>query len=121
MATLDEHDSPSPYPLPEGGRNDVVDGPPGTLLDAVDRLLHKGALLRGDVLLSIADVDLVWLDLGLILAAVETVEQARARRGEAPRPARAPGPPPLAGTTPLARALDAGTPPRVRVGPAPAP
>ena len=48
-----------------------------TLLDLVDRIVHKGAVVRGQVVLSVADVDLVELDLNLLLAAVET----RARAG----------------------------------------
>lgn len=51
----------------------------GSLLDAVDRLMEKGAAVRGQVLLSIADVDLVLLDLRFLLSAVETVEQALIR------------------------------------------
>lgn len=43
-----------------------------TLLDLVDRIVHKGAVVRGQVVLSVADVDLVELDLNLLLAAVET-------------------------------------------------
>jgi hypothetical protein len=52
-----------------------------SLLDAVDRLIDKGAMLKGDVVLAIANVDLVRLDLNLLLAAVETLEAAEERRG----------------------------------------
>jgi hypothetical protein len=45
-----------------------------TLLDVVDRILEKGAVIRGQVVLSVADVDLVKLDLNLLLASVETLE-----------------------------------------------
>lgn len=48
-----------------------------TLLDLVDRIVHKGAVVRGQVVLSVADVDLVELDLNLLLAAVETRAGAR--------------------------------------------
>ncbi len=51
-----------------------------SVLDAVDRLLGRGAVLGGDLTLSLAGVDLVVLDLRLLLAAVETIEQASCRR-----------------------------------------
>jgi hypothetical protein len=43
-----------------------------TLLDLVDRVLDKGAVVRGQIMLSVADVDLVSLDLRLLLGAVQT-------------------------------------------------
>ena len=46
-----------------------------TLLDLVDRILDKGAVVRGQVVLTVADVDLVKLDLNLLLASVETLAQ----------------------------------------------
>ncbi|MDQ4126085.1 MAG: gas vesicle protein, partial [Actinomycetota bacterium] len=45
-----------------------------TLLDLVDRILEKGAVVRGQVVLTVADVDLVKLDLSLLLASVEALE-----------------------------------------------
>ena len=43
--------------------------------DLLNHVLDKGVVLHGDVLLSVADVDLVRLNLGLLLAAVETAIQ----------------------------------------------
>jgi gas vesicle structural protein len=48
-----------------------------TLLDLVDRILDKGAVVRGQVVLAVADVDLVKLDLNLLLASVEALEGER--------------------------------------------
>ena len=42
-----------------------------TLLDLLDRLLDRGVVLAGDLTISVADVDLVSLRLGVLLAAVE--------------------------------------------------
>lgn len=46
-----------------------------TLLDLVDRIIDKGAVVRGQVVLSVAEVDLVKLDLNLLLASVETLSR----------------------------------------------
>jgi gas vesicle structural protein len=46
-----------------------------TLLDLVDRILDKGAVIQGQVVLAVADVDLVKLDLKLLLASVEALRR----------------------------------------------
>jgi hypothetical protein len=51
-----------------------------TLLELLDRLLNKGVMVKGEILLSVADIDLVYLNLGLLLSSVKTVQKA-ARRG----------------------------------------
>jgi gas vesicle structural protein len=38
-----------------------------TILEVLDRLLNKGAILTGDVVISVADIDLVYLGVKLIL------------------------------------------------------
>lgn len=43
-----------------------------TLLDLADRLLDKGVVISGDVVISVAGVDLVYLSLRALLASVET-------------------------------------------------
>lgn len=48
--------------------------------DLLNHVLDKGVVLHGDVLLSVADVDLVRLNLGLLLAAVETAMEKTPRR-----------------------------------------
>lgn len=47
-----------------------------TLLDLVDRVIEKGAVVRGQVVLAVADVDLVKLDLNLLLASVDALSGA---------------------------------------------
>jgi hypothetical protein len=43
-----------------------------SLCEALDRILNKGAVLFGEVLISVADIDLVYLGLQVILASMET-------------------------------------------------
>ena len=42
-----------------------------TLLELLDRAVEKGVVLTGDVTLSVAGVDLIYLSLRLLLATVE--------------------------------------------------
>ena len=51
-----------------------------TLLELVDRLLNKGVVLTGEATISVAGVDLIYLGLNIVLAAVETIEKSQARR-----------------------------------------
>jgi hypothetical protein len=44
------------------------------LVDLVDRLLAGGVVLAGDITLSIADIDLVYVSLRALIASVDTVE-----------------------------------------------
>jgi hypothetical protein len=46
-----------------------------TLIELVDRVLNKGVTLTGDITLSVAGVDLVYVGLRLLLASVGTLER----------------------------------------------
>ena len=49
-----------------------------TLLELVDRVLNKGVVLSGDITLAVADVDLVYVGLRVLLSSVATLEQQQA-------------------------------------------
>ena len=48
-----------------------------TLLDLVDRVLNKGVVLSGDITLSVADVELVYVGLRVLLASAATLDEQR--------------------------------------------
>ena len=48
------------------------------LIELVDRVLNRGVVLSGDITLSVANVDLVYVGLRLLLASVGTLEELRA-------------------------------------------
>ena len=52
-----------------------------TLLELVDRVLNKGVVVSGDITLSVANVDLVYVGLRVLLASVGTLERLDAERG----------------------------------------
>lgn len=47
-----------------------------TLLDLLDRLLGGGVVIFGHITLAAADIDLVELDLGILLAATEKLMES---------------------------------------------
>lgn len=48
-----------------------------TLLEVLDRVLDKGVIISGDIVISVADVDLIYLGLKVLLSSVETMEHLR--------------------------------------------
>ncbi len=46
-----------------------------TILDVLDRVLTKGVVITGDIVISVADIDLVYVGLRLLLSSVETMEK----------------------------------------------
>lgn len=56
-------------------RNDDLEDGNLVLSDLVNRVLDKGVVISGHVMISIADIDLLALDLKLILTSIETATQ----------------------------------------------
>jgi hypothetical protein len=52
-----------------------------TILELLDRVLNKGVILTGDIVISVADIDLVYLGVKLMLISVETMDQIKAGKG----------------------------------------
>lgn len=52
---------------------DLMDDADASLLDLVDHLLTQGVVVSGDIVLSLADVDLVYLRLSVLLCAADRV------------------------------------------------
>jgi gas vesicle structural protein len=55
--------------------NNFLDQQDVTLLDLLDRLLNKGIVITGDLMISVANVDLIYVGLKLIVTAVETMNR----------------------------------------------
>ena len=59
-----------------------------SLLDVVDNVLNKGAVVNGDVVLGVANVDLIYAKLSVLLAAVDKVTKDPALKPVAAGPRR---------------------------------
>jgi hypothetical protein len=59
--------------------------PDTSLLDVIDSLLNKGVVLNADVILALADVDLVYLRLSALLCAADRVTGQDSRRAKGRR------------------------------------
>jgi hypothetical protein len=57
----------------EESRQALIEEADETLLELVDHVLNKGVVVSGDVMLSIAGVDLVYLRLSALLCAADRI------------------------------------------------
>lgn len=53
-----------------------------TILDLLDRALDKGVVLWGELTISIADVDLVYVGLKALLCSIDTADRLREKAWE---------------------------------------
>jgi hypothetical protein len=84
------------HPFPEADELELVELYPETMMgttarleskdvslcEALDRILHKGAVIHGEVMISVAGIDLVYLGLQVILASVDTARGFKPVLGE---------------------------------------
>jgi hypothetical protein len=76
----------------------VLDAGETSLLDLLDKLLNKGVVLNGDVVLGVAGIDLVYLRLSSLLCAIDRVQRRESkgrgrqtrRHNHGPRPLKKP-------------------------------
>lgn len=51
-----------------------------SLLETLDHVLDRGVVIAGEVTIAVADIDLVYLGLNLLLGSVETVNKVLGER-----------------------------------------
>ena len=44
-----------------------------SLVELLDRLLDKGVVIRGDLIITVADIELVWVGIKVVLGSVDTI------------------------------------------------
>jgi hypothetical protein len=71
---------PKPVLPPKRRVARIVDGEESSLLDLIDNLLAKGVMLNADLILALANVDLVYVRLSALLCAADRVIGPGARR-----------------------------------------
>jgi hypothetical protein len=52
---------------------DVLGEPDASLLDVVDNVLNKGVVITGDITIALAQVDLIYARLSLLLCAADRI------------------------------------------------
>jgi hypothetical protein len=68
---------PKRPPVPRPHVAHIIDQSEASLVDVIDNLLNRGVVLNADVILALANVDLVYLRLSALLCAADRVLPAR--------------------------------------------
>lgn len=61
----------------DAGDDDAEYGRQISLCETLDRVLNKGVVVAGEVVIAVAGVDLIYLNLRLLLTNVEVVDRHR--------------------------------------------
>ena len=48
-----------------------------SLCDTLDRILNTGVVVNGEITISVANVDLLYLNLGVLLTSIETMNKLK--------------------------------------------
>ena len=65
--------APMPSPPPASKVARIIDQSDSSLLDVLDNLLNRGVVLNADLILALANVDLVYVRLSALLCAADRV------------------------------------------------
>ena len=65
------------------GSQALIEAREVTLLDLVDRAVDHGVILAGDITIAVADIDLIYVGLQVLLASVERVQELSVEREKA--------------------------------------
>ena len=50
-----------------------------SICELLDRVLNKGAVLTGEIVISVADIELLYIGISLLISSVETLLEAMER------------------------------------------
>ena len=78
---MSEPGDPVARPERAEGALELIADADGSLLDLVDHLLNKGVVISGEVVLGLADIDLIYLRLSVLLCAADRVLPPPGRPG----------------------------------------
>ena len=57
-----------------------------SLLEILDHVLNSGVVIHGNIVISLAGVDLIYLGLNVVLTSIETARQSMAKPAMRPAP-----------------------------------
>jgi gas vesicle structural protein len=59
---------------------DILERDPLSLLETLDHVLNRGIVIAGEITISVADIDLLFVGLNVLVGSVETIEEVLDRR-----------------------------------------
>jgi len=62
------------------GNGDSLDEQELSLLETLDHVLNRGLVIAGEITIAVADIDLIFLGLNVMLSSVETAQEVLRNR-----------------------------------------
>lgn len=62
------------------GSGDSLEEQELSLLETLDHVLNRGLVIAGEITISVADIDLIFLGLNVMLSSVETAQEVLRKR-----------------------------------------
>jgi Gas vesicle protein len=62
------------------GNGDALEEQELSLLETLDHVLNRGLVIAGEITIAVADIDLIFLGLNVMLSSVETAQQVLRER-----------------------------------------
>ena len=62
------------------GNSDSLEESELSLLETLDHVLNRGLVIAGEITISVADIDLIFLGLNVMLSSVETAQEVLRKR-----------------------------------------
>ena len=62
------------------GHSDSLDEQELSLLETLDHVLNRGLVIAGEITIAVADIDLIFLGLNVMLSSVETAQEVLRNR-----------------------------------------
>lgn len=56
--------------------DEILDTSELSLLDTIDHVLNRGLVISGDITIAVADIDLIYLGLNVVLGSVDAIDRA---------------------------------------------
>jgi hypothetical protein len=63
-----------------GGNEESLEEAELSLLETLDHVLNRGLVIAGEITISVADIDLIFIGLNVMLSSVETAQEVLRRR-----------------------------------------
>ena len=63
-----------------GSKLEMLDNNELSLLETLDHVLNRGLVIAGEITISVADVDLIFLGLNVLVSSVETAHEVLRER-----------------------------------------
>jgi Gas vesicle protein len=63
-----------------GGEGEQWDETDLSLLETLDHVLNRGLVIAGEITISVADIDLVFVGLNVLVSSIETAQQVLRKR-----------------------------------------